>query len=358
MTSAFVRKSVAVLFQALTPPTIGGLRKDAKPGGYADSGADIAYALRMRGVPLVTPTTAPDPAADADWVFPDTAEGVALALERGAEILWANTVLFRGHPLEAVLGRCWVVGQAPACMEAVDDKFATNTRLREQGLPTAVSVLASTSARPGVHGIGDLTIEKLAALGLVFPLIVKPVRGRGSQGVAKVDDHDALAAAVTDLVASARFGTDIIIEQFLSGRELTVTVMPPSIDKSRPWALPPVLRFNHDNGVAPYNGVVAVTQNSRALTLAEEVDPDVERMIEDCVRAAELVGARAPIRTDCRADANGRMVLFDLNMKPNMTGAGRPGRDDQDSLSAIAARALGWSYGDLIETMLQGAWQV
>lgn len=45
-------------------------------------------------------------------------------------------------------------------------------------------------------------------------------------------------------------------------------------------------------------------------------------------------------------------------MKPNMTGAGRPGRSDQDSLSAIAARAAGWSYADLLVAMLGSAWRI
>ena len=44
-------------------------------------------------------------------------------------------------------------------------------------------------------------------------------------------------------------------------------------------------------------------------------------------------------------------------MKPNMTGAGRPGRDDQASLSAISARAVGWDYADLLLCMLDGAWR-
>ena len=44
-------------------------------------------------------------------------------------------------------------------------------------------------------------------------------------------------------------------------------------------------------------------------------------------------------------------------MKPNMTGAGRPGRDDQDSLSAIAARGMGWDYADLLMAMLNCAWK-
>jgi len=54
-------------------------------------------------------------------------------------------------------------------------------------------------------------------------------------------------------------------------------------------------------------------------------------------------------------DREGIGRLFDLNMKPNMTGAGRPGRDDQDSLTMIAAREIGWSYEDLLLNMLNNA---
>jgi hypothetical protein len=42
-------------------------------------------------------------------------------------------------------------------------------------------------------------------------------------------------------------------------------------------------------------------------------------------------------------------------MKPNMTGPGRPGRDDQASLSAIAAAELGWDYPRLLMEMLGSA---
>ena len=80
-------------------------------------------------------------------------------------------------------------------------------------------------------------------------------------------------------------------------------------------------------------------------------------MLDACVKAAELVESRAVIRIDCRADASGQFKLFDLNMKPNMTGAGRPGRADQDCLSAIAARADGWSYADMLDAMLATAWK-
>lgn len=352
---------VVLLYQAMPPPVINGIRKDPKPGGYSDSGADIAFALRNAGVRIVTPQLDPDPAKAMEWVFPDTPEGIAAALDAGATLLFANTVLFAGHPLENVMDRCWIVGQLPAAMQAADDKFATNARLRAARLPVAASILAAPTARDNVHALETLTPEKLATLGLAFPLIVKPVRGRGSQGVTLVDDHAAFQRASAELIDSGRFGDELIVEQFLNGTEMTVTVMPQRTGHDgvtrAPWPLPPVRRFNHAHGVAPYNGIVAVTSNSIALTRTEQAEPAISTMLDACVHAARLVEARAPIRIDCRGDADGTLRLFDLNMKPNMTGAGRPGRADQDSLSAIAARACGWDYSELLLRMLDDAWK-
>lgn len=61
-----------------------------------------------------------------------------------------------------------------------------------------------------------------------------------------------------------------------------------------------MVRFNHDNGVAPYNGVVAVVHNSRVLEDGEVDEGVGKRLAAECTAAAELVGAVAPIRIDCR----------------------------------------------------------
>ncbi len=76
--------SVALLYQALPPPLIDGLRKDAKPGGFSDGGADIAVALRTAGVNALTPISTPDPSTALDWVFPDTVDGIRRAEAAGA----------------------------------------------------------------------------------------------------------------------------------------------------------------------------------------------------------------------------------------------------------------------------------
>lgn len=353
--------NVAILYQALPPPVIDGLRKDAKPGGYSDGGADIGFALRSRGVRVVTPAAAPDPAVALDWVFPDTVEGIAAAIAGGADTIWANTVLFAGHPLEAVRAPIAIVGQEPAVMQRFDDKFATNRVLAEAGLPVAGSFLLSGTARPGVIALDDVA-EAIAARGMMFPLIVKPVRGRGSQGVTRVRDLAELVEAATALIAAATFGDVLMVEAYLPGEEMTITVLPPGA--RRPdgsvgdghHALRPVVRFDQPGGVAPYNGDVPVTANSTALPVDRRTEPAVRAMVAACEAAAAIVGSRSAIRIDCRADAAGVFQLFDLNMKPNMTGPGRPGRDDQDCLSAIAARADGWEYADLLLAMLGGRW--
>jgi hypothetical protein len=350
---------VAILYQALPPPLIDGLRKDAKPGGYSDGGADIAFALRTAGVTVVTPTCLPDPSKALDWVFPDTAEGIRSAGAAGASVLWANTVLFEGHPLETAMVDFDIVGQLPAAMQAFDDKFETNHLLAGAGLPVARSFLLSGTGKENVCALADVE-DACTSRGMSFPMIVKPVRGRGSQGVTLVESLGDLRAAA--LIEAATFGDMLMVEEFLGGDEMTVTVMPPASPRSdgsrasTHWALPPVYRFDQRGGVAPYNGDVPVTANSIAISPEQLRNPAIAAMIDSCVSAAALVDARTTIRIDCRADRHGTFKLFDLNMKPNMTGPGRPGREDQDCLSAIAARAEGWNYVDLLLAMLSAKW--
>lgn len=346
---------IAILYQALEPPVIGGLRKDAKPGGYSDSGADMGWALRTAGCTVVTPVAEPNPAAALDWVFPDTSEGIEAALAAGATLLWANTVLFAGHPVEEAARRAWIVGQEPAATQAMDDKLATNALLRDAGLPVAASLLVAIVAAGGVEALATIDEPRLAALGHRLPIVVKPIRGRGSQGVSVARDLAALQAQASALIAGGRFGDTIMLEQFLPGTEITIPVLP-AIGGAGPRALAPVRRFDQVDGIAPYNGDVPVCANSVAMDPAERADPAIVAAIAACERAAHLLAIRAPIRIDCRADPVGRFLLFDLNAKPNITGAGRPGRDAEDSLMTLSARAIGWSYPDLLLATLRTAW--
>jgi len=344
---------VAILYQSKTPLKINGIVKPMKDGGYSDSGADIAFELQQNNVDIITPVNSPNIKNNFDWVFPDSDVGIKAAIEKGVSLFWLNTVLYSKHPILRFIDKnLLIVGQEPEKVEIFDDKFYTNTFLREKSLPIATSHIFTSS--------------KLEKSNIKFPVVLKPVRGRGSQGVMVVQNENELKNGISKLISSKKYGTKVMAEEFLPGKEITLTIMPPGnytfkkrkIIKNDYWSLPPVERFNHIDGVAPYNGIVAVVNNSRVISTKELNSKEIKEISQKCEAAAKIVGAKAPIRIDCRKNKNNQYQLFDLNMKPNMTGASRPHRKDQDSLTMIAANGIGWTYSDLVLNILSQYWEL
>lgn len=273
--------------------------------GYQDSGADIAYVLRRNGIRVVTPESDPDPRSQEGWCFPDTEEGILAAVRQGATHLWANTILFSSHPLQTSNLQGYedlrIVGPQPGMVDKFDDKACLNDKLRQLGftLPRLRTVDAS---------------DDMASLlqSVEYPIVAKPVRGRGSHGVKICASPKKLRAHLVSLFQES---PTVMLEEFLAGEEATLTIMPPSKNCPRYWSLPPVIRFNHVDGIAPYNGVVAVTKNSRVVP--EESRQSYSAIIQEAEQVAELLQAASPIRIDIRRFQDGHaFALFDINMKP------------------------------------------
>lgn len=345
---------IAILYQAQLPPTKDGIQKPMKVGGYSDSGADIAFELLENNFDVITPVENPDITKDKDWVFPDTKDGIQAALQKGVKIFWLNTVLYQQHTIESYLYKgIEVVGQVPSSVDVYDDKLFTNSLLKSHNIPIPKNKLIS------IGNYNNLSLE------LEFPLVLKPIRGRGSQGVTRVDSRYELNENLDKLFSDNQYGNAVYVEQYLEGQEITITVMPKGkywINNneeyfSTPWCLPAVKRFNHNKGIAPYNGITAVIENSEVLDDEELQTIEIQEVYQHCIKSAELIGIKAPIRIDCRANNQGKYLLFDLNMKPNMTGPSRPHRKRQDSLTLLSARKIGWNYLDLLRNMLNQRWK-
>ena len=326
-----------------------------KPGGYSDSGADIGYCLKENGFDVITPNDQPHPNNDYDWVFPDSNQGIQKAIKMGANIFWLNTVLYKNHPIEEYFNsNIEIVGQIPDQVEKYDDKIRTNQLLKKNNLPIPTNIIIDKNQ----------DWDKLLT-NVKYPQVAKPIRGRGSKGVSVVNSQRELMFSLNALFRHDQYGKSVYLEPFLSGQEITITIMPPGkyeVDKQDVyfhdyWSLPPVRRYNHENGIAPYNGIVAVINNSEVLPDIELENEKIKKIKQQCQIAAKLVNAKAPIRIDCRANDEGQYFLFDLNMKPNMTGASRSHRKNQDSLTMLAARKMGWSYFDLLKNMIYQKWK-
>ncbi|OAL51425.1 glutathione synthetase ATP-binding domain-like protein [Pyrenochaeta sp. DS3sAY3a] len=355
-TTPLLKPRVAVLYQELDPPLINGVRKPKKPGGYKDSGADIAYVLQNKcEVDVATPSSSPDSSKDEDWCFGDTEQSILRAVNTGATHLWANTILFTNHPLQmsaklaSVAKDIKVVGQPPKLVELFDDKCLVNNMLRAR----------SGFTLPGAQDVRDQKmLQEVVNTTMRYPVVAKPVRGRGSYGVRVCRTPEELIEHCKSLLYEQ---ASVIVEDYLAGQEATITVMPPSpmAGQNDYWAMPVVERFNHADGIAPYNGIVAVTQNSRCVSKREhEEDFNYGEIQRQCVEVARLLQCKAPIRVDVRRSENDRsspFALFDVNMKPNMTGPGRPGRESQASLTALAAKGIGWDYPTLLMKILDSS---
>jgi len=287
--------------------------------GYRDSGSDIAYVLRHRcNIQVITPAVAPNPQSDEGWCFPDNEHGILDAVERGATHLWANTILFANHPLQTSSKltlqekKVHVVGQPPLLVEIYDDKDLVNTWLRKHKGLTVPRFFS-------LNELNDLE-PALAKNKMQLPLVAKPVRGRGSHGVKACFTFSELAKHVHRLLGES---PTCMVEEFLAGQEITITVMPPSPDCPKHWALPIVTRFNHERGIAPYNGLVAVTRNSKVISSEEyESDPLYSKAVRECENVAKLLNCTAPIRIDMRRlvdKIDSPFAIFDVNMKPVST---------------------------------------
>ena len=259
-------------------------------------------------------------------------------------------MLFGTHPLQAASSldkhamKIKVVGQPPLLVDEFDDKNFVNSLLRKDGRFRFPDSRFLNCADPS------------CVFGLTYPIVGKPIRGRGSHGVRVCHTEPELCAHLELLLKESPL---VMVEEFLAGEEGTVTVMPPSKEFLHYNALPIVVRFNHEAGIAPYNGVVAVTKNSRVPTDIElQSDRAYADISAQCVQVAKLLRVTAPIRIDVRRvskRAGAPFAMFDINMKPNMTGPGRPGREDQASLTALAAEKLGWDYARLLKEVLESA---
>jgi biotin carboxylase len=213
--------------------------------GYSDSGADIAFVLKHYcNIDVITPVPSPDPHNDIDWCFEDSEAGIAEAVSKGATHLWANTILFAKHPLQtsgslsAVSETLKIIGQPPTLVEKFDDKAFVNDLLRSQPGFTL----------PGAKTICDeQALANILRTGVHYPVVAKPVRGRGSYGVKVCHSPEELSEHCRGLLKQE---TSVIAEDYLAGQEATVTVMPPSPFSGRNdyWAMPVVERFNHADG--------------------------------------------------------------------------------------------------------------
>ena len=219
------------------------------------------------------------------------------------------------------------IGSGPAGHAIVQDKVMTKIILQKNNIPT-----------PGfwVFKTAEDTFNDL-----VFPVIVKPKLESTSMGMEVVDNWEDLRKAVA--VQIEKFQQDILVEQFISGREFAVGIIgnSPNID------ILPIVEINLDNPDQIQTISDKKKKGGVGKTCPAKLSKDkTEEMKQMCINAFLSLGLNDYSRVDFRMDKDGNLYILELN---SMASLGIGG-----SLF-YAGQTAGYTYDSLINKILDVA---
>lgn len=167
--------------------------------------------------------------------------------------------------------------------------------------------------------------------GAVYPCVVKPDDSGSSIGVAIAHDEPELRAALTD---AAKEGSRILVEQYISGREVQIAILGdrclPSIE-----IIPAEGFYDYKNKYQP-----GAAKEITPAPIPPETEAELARQAMIVFRT---LGLRAYSRADFLLDAEGQLWFLEINTLPGMTPT---------SLVPQEAAAVGIGYGELCETII------
>lgn len=216
------------------------------------------------------------------------------------------------------------------------DKSVAKRLFVDAGVPTPRWVTLTADAFKEMGAATALDLVPGAVGG--FPVVVKPSKQGSALGLARVERAEDLAEA---LLAALSFGDAAVIEKWIAGAELAVSVVD---GEEGPLVLPPV-EIVAKSGLFDYDAMY--TAGATDYYVPARLAPDVTAAVERCARDVhELLGCRDVSRVDMVADESGGVWVLECNTSPGMT---------ETSLLPMAAAACGMSFQDVVERIVAGA---
>jgi len=201
------------------------------------------------------------------------------------------------------------------------DKVRSKQIWQAKNLPTArYRVLRSENDLDGL-------IDELG-----LPLFLKPAREGSSVGIGKVSESQDLLEVYRQ---AAAIGDDVLAEQFISGAELTVSIL-------KGQALP-IIRMSTDNEFYDYEAKYQ-SDDTQYFCPAGLTDQQESAIRELALRAFEALGCDGWGRVDVMLDEEANPLLLEANTVPGMT---------DHSLVPMAAKTAGINFEDLLIEILQ-----
>lgn len=199
------------------------------------------------------------------------------------------------------------VGPHVAASAVAMDKTLTKLVADQAGIPQAAWHLVH---RMDLQSHMDSTLDHLEEK-FQYPMFIKPAGTGSSVGVSKAADRDALRYA---LEFASGYDSKILVEEFISGREVEVAVL----GNESPAAS---VCGEIDSGAEFYDyDAKYVTDTSVAYIPARIDDDTAERVREMAVRVYQAIGCRGMSRVDFFVTHKDNCVILnEINTLPGFT---------------------------------------
>jgi D-alanine-D-alanine ligase len=227
-----------------------------------------------------------------------------------------------------ILGVPFTGPGAAACARCMDKALAKHA-IREAGLPTPDWFAFNETAFREL-GAAD-TLGRLER-GLGFPLVVKPSRGGSSLGVRFAAAESEVPQA---LVSAFSYDDRVILERFVEGRELAVSVVGDE-------ALPIVEAIPAEGDRYDFEARYEIGR-TRFVCPAELSEEEASAVTDVALATYRALGCTGFVRIDLILAADGPWVL-EANAIPGLTDT---------SLLPQAAEVAGMSFERLVERILE-----
>ncbi|HEX3803943.1 MAG TPA: D-alanine--D-alanine ligase [Solirubrobacteraceae bacterium] len=235
-----------------------------------------------------------------------------------------------------VLGIPYTGSRVSACIRA-SDKVLAKHAMRDAGIPTPDFYAFSETA---FRGLGAAQALPAISSRLNFPLVIKPARQGSALGI-------KFARAATDvptaLVAAFSYDSKVLLERYVAGRELAVSIL--ELD-GQPRALPIVEAVPEQESFYDFESRYEIGR-TRFVCPAELDSALALRTQSLALDAFRLLGCSVFARVDLMLDSEtSEPYVLEVNPIPGLT---------ETSLLPQAADAAGIGFDDLIARIVAAA---
>jgi len=276
----------------------------------------------------------------------DPTAGGLIPLEDGAAALGTVDVVFpvlhgpygEDGTIQGLLEMAGIpyVGSGVLASAAAMDKAVARVLLSAAGIPVTPAVVVRRrqwEAAPAA--------VTASARGLGLPVFVKPARGGSSIGISRVDDWDALPAAMADAL---HCDPKVLIEAAVVGREVECGILE-GVDGLPAASLPGEIRLLP--GYEFYDFEAKYLETATELDCPADLPAEVTERLQDMARRAfTTLDCSGLARVDFFVEADGDLILNEVNTMPGFTPS---------SMFPRMWAATGLDYPALVDRLLQTA---